>query len=166
MDQPTVNAALDNPGRSDAAQRLLAALPTKPLGGIEVALSGLAQRLQVPITAATVLDGATQHFIATSAGPHPPEPRETSHCQYVIASGEPLCISDVATDTVFSKLARLLLSGQPLNAYLGYPLHYEGHVVGAVCAVDVRARVWSPDDQYEVLVAVRDVEVLLDPPQF
>lgn len=150
---------LRSPERVAAAQALLAEHP--PLGRVERQLTDLATRLGVTLTAATVLDDETQHLLATSDGPMESTPATSSHCQYVIGSGEFLCISDAATDSTWKRLHRALVRGEPLTAYLGFPLRYHGEIVGAVCAVDTHSREWTSDEQYEVYRVSRVISDLL-----
>lgn len=153
-------AALDNPKRLSAVQRLTES--ALPINQIQAVLKELATKIDVRLTAATYLDNNTLYFIATSEGAADGIPRETSHCQYVIGTGRYLCITDVNSDPMWKRLARAMVNNKPLNAYLGFPLKYQGETVGAVCAVDERTRNWTTDDQYEVLHASKAVAKLLE----
>jgi GAF domain-containing protein len=123
-----------------------------PVDDITAVLEQLAERLGgVPLAAATYLDGKVQHFIATNQGPREDLDRGVSHCQYVIGTGAFVCIQDASMrESGWSKLKRSLLNGEPLAAYLGFPLRFAGEVVGAVCAIDTNPRVWTADEHFAV----------------
>ncbi len=68
-----------------------------------------------------------------------------SMCQHVVASGEPLVVGDTRGHPLLGDNGAVIELGA--RAYLGVPLRSPaGHVLGAVCAVDVEPREWSPDD--------------------
>ncbi|MEV6927803.1 GAF domain-containing protein [Dactylosporangium sp. NPDC051485] len=72
-------------------------------------------------------------------------PLARSICQYVIGARARLAISDVRRDPVLhsSDAVRDLAAA----AYAGIPVHgRDGHVVGALGAIDVRPRAWSIDE--------------------
>ncbi|MFL6042494.1 MAG: PAS domain-containing protein [Gaiellales bacterium] len=69
-------------------------------------------------------------------------PLNQSICQHVIASGQPLAITDAAAHPVANDHPRLAEIG--LHSYLGLPLTTStGTVIGTFCAADVRPRRWS-----------------------
>lgn len=155
-----VTAVLDDVPRLAAIAHLEAL--DLPVAQIEKVLGSLAYRLGgEPLCAATYLDATSQHFIATSEGPLEDTPREISHCQYVIATGAWLCLNDASVPVSrLVKVRRALIKGEPLAAYLGFPLTFDGQTIGAVCAADIHTRVWSTDEHYAVYkasIAVRDL---------
>lgn len=158
MNFAQVDERLDSPERMTAVEHLLAR--NLPVEAVQARLARLGEEIDA-LTAATVLDGKRQHFLATSAGPMDATPREASHCQYVIGTGRFLCITDTQASPTWRRLARILVGKEPLQAYLGFPLRYEGQTIGSVCAVDAKARAWSSEDQFAVYVASREIERLL-----
>lgn len=73
-------------------------------------------------------------------------PLETSYCQYVVATNQPLVIADALSDirvrtaTDATKVA--------VRAYIGAPVHTEDGVpVGSLCVFDFKPRKWSERDQ-------------------
>lgn len=72
-------------------------------------------------------------------------PLSHSFCQHVVSGRSPLVIRDARADP----LVRHNRAVDDLNvvAYLGVPLVApQGHVIGALCAIDGEARDWSDDD--------------------
>ena len=84
-----ISRALEDAQRLVAVDRVLRL--NLPVVAMTEELEALALRLDVPLTAATCLDGTTQHFLATSDGPMEDLDREVSHCQYVIGGGAFVC---------------------------------------------------------------------------
>ena len=72
-------------------------------------------------------------------------PLALSMCQHVVASGEPLVVDDTRAHAVLRDNGAVTELGA--GAYLGVPVRSpSGHVLGTLCAVDVEARQWSPED--------------------
>jgi GAF domain-containing protein len=70
-------------------------------------------------------------------------PLDQSVCQYAVADGTPLIITDARTDPVFKNHAAVR-SGA-VGAYLGIPLtDFEGHAIGTLCVFDNKPRMWGP----------------------
>lgn len=160
-DAALVDAALDDPTRLAVVQRILG--HGWPSTAVQDCLVGLAEEVGVPFTAATLLDGSEQHFLATNGGPIESCSRDSSHCQYVIASGTFLAINDMGVDPVWRRLLRVAVRGRPIQAYLGVPLKVHGQVLGAVCCVDTSPREeWSTDDQYATYRVARQVSAVLE----
>lgn len=160
LDPASVDATLDDPGRLSVTQRVIAVQWPRP--ELQTMLDELAGVVRVPFTAATLLDGSEQHFLATNGGPVASCSRETSHCQYVIATGRFLAIADTQASPLWSRLHRQMLGRKPLQAYLGFPLRVLDQTIGAVCAVDVVRHDWSTDDQFAVYDTARRAGLLLE----
>ncbi|MFP5020946.1 GAF domain-containing SpoIIE family protein phosphatase [Pseudonocardia phyllosphaerae] len=104
--------------------------------------------LQVP-TGTVSLVRAEQQVYPGLAGVDEPMASEratavgNSYCRHVVASAEPLVMSDAATDPRVEGDEPAL----PVGAYAGFPLtDAAGHVLGALCAVDPRPREWTEAD--------------------
>ncbi len=68
-----------------------------------------------------------------------------SFCQYVVKDGLPLVVDDARSDERLSE--HPVLGDLGVVAYAGFPLtDGEGHVVGALCAIDHERRTWTDDD--------------------
>lgn len=72
-------------------------------------------------------------------------PLSHSLCQHVVTSGSPLVLPDARLDE--RTCASLAIDDLGVAAYLGVPLtDGHGHVLGSLCAIDSRPRVWSPQE--------------------
>jgi two-component system cell cycle sensor histidine kinase/response regulator CckA len=104
-----------------------------------------AQILGVPTALISLVDCSRQ-FVksATSSKGGPPvgwNPIETTFCQDVVATGKPLVVPDVRSEP------DLFERGTSWGAYLGIPLATaDGQVIGALCAIDDAARIWTDKD--------------------
>jgi len=104
-----------------------------------------AQILGVPKVFVSLVDADRQYFksiscgdSAESAGWHP---LETCFCQDVVGTGMPVILADAWNEPAFAE------RGTKVRAYAGVPLKTnEGHVLGALCAIDERPRDWSRRD--------------------
>ncbi len=104
-----------------------------------------AQILGVPTSLVSLVDSTRQYVkSASSSNGGPPagwNPLETSFCQDVVTTGNPLVVSDVRSEP------KLLERGATRGAYLGIPLATDdGHVLGALCAIDDAPRTWTDKD--------------------
>jgi hypothetical protein len=149
------------PGVDDPA-RLAAVRATGLLDApVQPALDRLARLaariLNAPVALVTLVDRDRQVFAGCIGLDEPwASRRETplshSMCQHVVASREPLVLSDVREHPGLRK--NLAVRDLDAIAYAGIPLITEtGHVLGTLCAIDHRPRTWT-SDQIDVL---RDV---------
>jgi GAF domain-containing protein len=105
------------------------------------------RRLGVPIALVSLVGPDRQVFPGMTGLPEPwatsrSSSLDHSFCRYVVASAEPLIVSDARADP--------LLGGGPAVAelgavaYAGIPLTDEsGNVLGALCAIDTAPRRWT-----------------------
>ncbi len=160
-----VERRLRDAGRLAVVERVMALEP-RPLPELSAILRELSEEVRVPFAAATLLDDRDQRFLATAGVPAgmelPVDPVEGSHCQYVIASGSFLCVSDARVDPMWRRLTRVMVGGAPLVAYAGFPLRVSGELMGSVCVVDMVPRSWSPDELFAVYGAARRAGDVLD----
>ncbi|MFM2404291.1 MAG: hypothetical protein RL223_2171 [Pseudomonadota bacterium] len=70
--------------------------------------------------------------------------RSRTFCHHVLAAGRTLAIDDTRAGPPWCDVPTVHRLG--VRAYLGAPLRLHGHIVGTLCGVDVRPRVWSPRD--------------------
>ena len=166
-----VRAPAPDPAR--VADRL-AALRRMDLAGAEPsetldALTQLVSRtLGVPISLVSLVDEDRQVFHA-QAGLPDPDLRETplthSFCQHVANERRPLVVPD-ARQT--ARLAdNLAIPDLDVVAYLGVPVAApDGHVIGALCAIDHEPHAWTDDDVrlLSSLAEVVTAEVAAPPP--
>jgi PAS domain S-box-containing protein len=139
----------------DDAQRLQAVSDTGlDAGAAEPALSTLTELvtrvIDVPVSMIT-LSETEREIIAASTGLSEPwaSQRQIPHSyawsQLVVSSDEPLLVDDTAHHPLVGDSPAVA----ELNAaaYAGVPLHSgDGHVLGALCAIDSAPRRWLDDD--------------------
>lgn len=106
-----------------------------------------ATALAAPGAAITLVDADRQFFVAMhGSATDEPEARETplarSICQYAVAAGQPLVVSDARTDPVL-KYNPAVTDGTVVS-YLGIPL-IDGshHAIGTLCVWDTSPREWT-----------------------
>ena len=106
--------------------------------------------LRVPVVLVSLVD-ADRQFVANAVGL--PEPWATSRvvplshsfCQYVVAGGVPVLISDAPHDSRACAHPAVLDMG--VAAYLGVPLlSSDGQVLGSLCAATDTPRAWTAAD--------------------
>jgi two-component system, cell cycle sensor histidine kinase and response regulator CckA len=103
------------------------------------------QVLGVPTALICLVDSNRQYVKSTACPKGGPAAGwnaiESSFCQDVVATGKPLVVSDVKGDPDFSERVT------KVGAYLGIPLAMDdGHVLGAICAIDDSPRNWTEKD--------------------
>jgi PAS domain-containing protein len=104
-----------------------------------------AQILGVPTVIITLVESKRQYFKSATCvnGSVSPgwNPLEASFCQDVVATGNRLVVSDVQTEPTLSQ------RGIQVRAYAGVPLVTDdGHVLGALCALDDAPHEWTDKD--------------------
>jgi serine phosphatase RsbU (regulator of sigma subunit)/transcriptional regulator with GAF, ATPase, and Fis domain len=107
----------------------------------------VAETLGVPVALVSLAEAGRQVFpgqvgLAESRASSGQTALVHSLCQRVAATGRPLVLADACQD----EQARDSGASEPgMIAYAGLPLtDSDGHVLGALCAVDTRPRAWSP----------------------
>ena len=106
--------------------------------------------VEAPISVLTLIDDAREYVKSRAGGP--PEGSANgagslsrSLCRHVVELGEPLTIADAACDPVFRAHPAILEAG--VGAYAGVPVRdADGHVLGALCAVDTEPHAWTEED--------------------
>jgi diguanylate cyclase (GGDEF)-like protein/PAS domain S-box-containing protein len=140
---------LSDPARLRALERsrLLDGTPEEPFDR----LTRVATRaLGVPVALVSLITPERQ-IIKSAVGLDEPwhtrreTPLSHSFCRNVVADDAPLRIADARLDPRVSGNPALAQLG--VVAYAGVPLRDdEGHVLGALCAIDHRPRTWSDED--------------------
>ena len=106
--------------------------------------------VEAPMSVLTLLDDRREYVKSVSGGcgnatPGDHVPLSHSLCREVVATGAPLVIADAASDPLFRAHPAILAYG--IGAYAGVPVRdADGHVLGALCALDTEARPWSLED--------------------
>lgn len=112
----------------------------------------VADLLQVPIAAISVIDRDRQWFPVITGLGTDETPRDISFCAHAINTpSETFCIPDASRDDRFR--ANPLVTGEPgILFYAGAPLvTREGASLGALCAIDTRPRPPLTDEQEATL---------------
>ncbi len=106
--------------------------------------------LRVPVALVSLVDSDHQFFKSCIGLPEPwasqrRTPLTHSFCQYVVATENVLVVEDARVDPILKDSGAVHDLG--VVAYLGAPLkRADGHIVGALCAIDSKPRNWSADD--------------------
>ena len=161
----SVRDRLSDPRRLAVLARL--GLMDTPRDGSLDRLARLAARLLDTPAALVNLVGEDRQFCASAHGLPEPwaaagVPVEFGFCAYVVASGEPLIVPDMAADPRFR--GNPAVEALRIGAYVGVPLVTgEGAVVGTICAFDHEPREWTGDDvealQDLAVTAVAQIEL-------
>ena len=129
-------------------------------------LTRLAGRiLGVPVSLVSIVDTDRQFFKSSCGLPEPwATKRETpisySFCRHVVDSEKPLVIPNTAEDErVCDNPAVTELN---VAAYAGIPIHIQGSVVGAFCAIDSKPREWAEADIASLSDLASVVEELIE----
>ena len=128
-------------------------------------LTALAQRLtRAPFAFFTVVDDERSYWMSRQgvADGARGSSLQESFCQYVVATGTPLVLSDTTVDERTRDNPSITSMG--VRAWAGFPVHApDGEVLGTFCVVDTQPRVWSADDEALLAdlaaVASREVEL-------
>ncbi len=145
---------LDQPARI-AALRTTGLLSPKP----SVVLDGLARTatrlLKVPVALVSLVDDTGQWFPGLAgltgwAAEARHTPLSHSFCQHVVTTRAPLAVEDATVHPLVRDSPAIEDLG--VCAYLGVPLvSAEGHVLGALCAIDHAPRHWTAQDEDALL---------------
>lgn len=73
--------------------------------------------------------------------------REVSFCQFVVRDGRRFEVRDARTD---ERVPKELVERFGVRAYIGEPIRIDGHVVGSLCGMDVKPRVFNEREQVEL----------------
>jgi formate hydrogenlyase transcriptional activator len=109
--------------------------------------------LRVPVALVSLVDADRQFFKSSVGLPEPlaslrQTPLTHSFCKHVVASGEPLIVSDIRNSD-FKENPSVFGIGEV--AYTGIPLTTtEGHALGSFCVADTSPRKWT-DQEIEIL---------------
>ncbi|HEV7305371.1 sensor domain-containing diguanylate cyclase [Ensifer sp.] len=129
-----------------AALGELDVLDTPRDGGLERVVRLIKQVFAIDIGIVSLIDAHRQWYKACSGLAVSEMPRPDTFCRYVIASQEPLVVTDATKDARFS--THPAVTGQEhIRFYAGVPLMTrDGHTVGTVCAIDRRPRAFGDND--------------------
>jgi GAF domain-containing protein len=150
-------AVLHDPARLRAlAETGLAAEPDTRM---EAFAERVRQRLGVPVSLVSLVRPDAQVFPGAAGLPEPwasirATPLSHSFCQHVVASAEPLVVTDAREHPLVHD--NLAVRDLGVIAYAGMPLTDDaGNVLGSLCAIDDRPRDWT-DDELDILRDLAD----------
>ncbi len=121
--------------------------------------------LRAPVALVSIVEARRQVFPGARGLPEEYQdarqtPLSHSLCQYVVADGEPLAITDARVDPRFCD--NLAIEDLDVVAYAGSPLRdHLGRVIGALCAMDDEPRQWNAQEMLllEDLAAACSAEI-------
>ena len=115
-------------------------LDTAPEPAFDRVTKLVADLFDAPIALVSLVDDCRQWFKSAHGLGVTETPREISFCQYVLADGEPLVVTDVVGDPRFRD--NPLVTGDPaIRFYAGMPLRaYNGAILGTLCVLDRKER--------------------------
>ena len=140
--------------------RRLVVLDTPPTPAFDRLTRMAAALLECPVSLLTIIDADRQWFKSAFGLPEPfAEARETSlsHsvCQYVVAAGDQVVITDTTADDELRDHPAVQDLG--LRSYAGAPVWSpDGHPVGALCVADFAPHRWT-HEQLELLVDLAQI---------
>lgn len=159
-----------SPEREASRLRTLAALKlvdTAPEAAFDALATLAARLLDCPIGLVTLIQEDRQ-WIKAAQGAHVTQgTRRDAFCSHTIAGDGPLIIDDMTADTRFER--NPMVTGSPsLRAYAGVPIAARDPengtrvAVGAVCALDIKPRNFTPDQRALLAPLSALAEALLD----
>jgi GAF domain-containing protein len=149
-----VTVAVQAPDRL-AAVRRLAPWDTQPVPALDRLTRATAERLGVPVALLTLVDIDRQWLKSAHGLPDPVAgerhtPLAHSLCQYAVAARTALLVGDTANHPQLR--AHPAVHDLGVRAYAGNPVFHEGQAIGALCAIDIRVRTWTSDDEQHLAV--------------
>ena len=158
FDQATVATVVRDPQRAAAVRRMVPLY--RPPSIVYDRLTSLAAHLlEAPLALLTLVEPDRQFLVASHGIPADLEaarqtPIEYSICQFAVAAGRPLVVTDTS--------AAPFLVGHPavtefgIGSYAGVPLiSGDGWPVGALCVMDLSIRDWSGDQMAHLALLAR-----------
>lgn len=121
----------------------------------------VAHLLNTPVSLVSLVDADRQFFKSAQGLPEPlasarQTPLSHSFCKHVVIGGVPLVVNEATQHAAVRSNPAVREYG--LMAYLGVPIRSkEGHVIGSLCAVDVKPRQWTKSE----LTALQDIAEIL-----
>lgn len=118
-----------------------------------------ARLMSAPIALVSLVEEHQQIFAARVGLQACSTSREVSFCSHAVASRRPLVVKDASKDPRFAQ--NPLVTGEPgIRFYAGAPMVTRtGHVVGAVCIIDVAPRPALDTGQLRLLTGLADLAV-------
>lgn len=134
-----------------AALQALRILDTPPEECFDRLTRVASRALGAPVALVSLVDADRQFFksqigLAEPWASRRETPLSHSFCQHVVEANAPLVIEDARQHPLVKD--NLAIPDLGVVAYLGYPLtDSSGCALGSFCAIDSRARVWTPEQE-------------------
>lgn len=151
---------LSNPERLQSLQRT-GLLDSPPEEAFDRLTRMAAQALRTPVALVSLVDEGRQFFKSAVGLSHPlaterQTPLSHSYCQHVVMSGQPLVVADAREHPLLHD--NPAIEDYNAIAYCGMPLvDEEGRVLGTLCAIDDKPRIWSDEEVSALQDIVRSV---------
>ena len=105
----------------------------------------VAASLGVPVSLVSLVDHDRQVFLGRTGTDLTESPLSHSFCQHVANERRPMVVDDARESPRLADNGAVADMG--VVAYLGVPVAApDGHVIGALCAIDHKPHVWTDDD--------------------
>lgn len=116
-------------------------------------LTELARRVfYVPIALISLVDADRQWFKSRQGLDIGGTPRSVSFCTHAIQGQTPMVVTDASRDPRFQDNP-LVVGPHHIRFYAGAPLRpVSGHAIGTLCVIDRRRRIFSSDDEAQLLL--------------
>lgn len=126
-------------------------LDTPPEAEFDHIVRLASELFQVPIALVSLVDDKRQFFKARVGLDACETSRDVSFCTYALAASDVVVVLDATQDARFA--ANVLVTGEPgIRFYAGAPLAgVDGHVLGALCIIDVKPRPALTREQISLL---------------
>ncbi|MGI4791124.1 MAG: HD domain-containing phosphohydrolase [Janthinobacterium lividum] len=125
----------------------------------------VSQICDVPAALISLSDTDRQWFKAKVGFDRTQITREMSFCAYALEKNDLFIVPDTALDTRFAENP-LVTDSPNVRFYAGAPLLTpEGHALGTLCAIDVKPRTLTPDQQESLVILSRHVMAQFELPR-
>jgi diguanylate cyclase (GGDEF)-like protein len=149
-----------------AALRDTGVMDTEPEQELDRFTALIAELLGVPVSTITLVDRDRQfwksaHGLTGAWADARETPLSHSLCKHLVATGEPLVVSDTRSDPRVAD--SLAVRDMSITAYAGMPLVLaDGHAVGALAAIDFEPHPWSVRRSRSLAALAEIVSSILD----
>jgi PAS domain S-box-containing protein len=151
--------ALREPARLAAVDRARHLLASTHLP-VDHVVRLAARAVDVPLAAIGLFDTEREHFFCVYGADVAAMPAETSFCRHVVTTGLPLIIDNV--DAAGEPLVPAAARAAGIRAFASFPIHFDGAVIGSICAAAREVRHWSPEHLAALSDSAQLVSRILD----
>jgi GAF domain-containing protein len=167
MEASSVTTARCHRDAASEPQRLASLAASGLLSRNYAALDHITERarqiMNTEVGAVTVILHDEQHMLSAAGTEPEVTARELSVCTHVVASGQPLMLTDTARDPAFAAHPLMDIEGG-IRSYCGIPITLaDGHVAGALCVFDSRARQFTYKQLEQLAELVHEARAILLP---